>query len=390
MTPAHSTTPIRPSNICKARRATAERGYGDRLLCPTGEEVGDHEEIQIQDELSEEAEQIKVAVDPGQPTKKQVDEHRTRGHVPYRSWCRWCNLGRGRSLQHHAKDAPVIPIVGMDYFFLTESGVKTRAELSMTDEELTDARVKGDVIKCIIVRCLKSKSIFSHVVPVKGVDEDGFVVDLVVNIVEWLGHSRLILKADNEPAIQALIRASLEMIKVEVKDVEQITSESPPAYDSQANGGTEVGVRIVRGMLRTIKLCLEARIDKHIPVGHPIVAWMLEHVCLILTATVRGSDGMTSWFRIRGRAFAQQMVGFGESVLYKYPTKGPKHAPHGNIGPLGADGIFLGFSWSSNTFILGTKDGIVTARSITRKPESDRWLPELLADIKGLPGQRRA
>ena len=142
----------------------------------------------------------------------------------------------------------------MDYFFLAESGIKTRAELSMTDEELTDARVKGDVVKCIIVRCLKSKAIFSHVVPVKGVDEDGFVVDLVVNIIEWLGHSRLILKADNEPAIQALIRQALEMIKVEVKEVDQVTSESPPAYDSQANGGTEVGARIVSGMLRTIQL----------------------------------------------------------------------------------------------------------------------------------------
>jgi hypothetical protein len=132
-------------------------------------------------------------------------------------------------------------------------------------------------------------------------------------------------------------------------------------------------------MLRTLELCLGSRIDMHIPVGHPVVAWMLEHVCLILTATVRGSDGITPWTRVRGRAFAQQMVGFGESVLYKYPSKGPKHAPDGNIGALGADGIFLGYSRSSNTFVVATKDGIVTARSITRKPESDRWLPEHLA-----------
>ena len=130
----------------------AERGYGDRLLCPAGDEVGDNEENHVQEELDEESEQIKVAVDPGQPTKKQVEEHRTRGHVPYRSWCRWCNLGRGRSLQHHRRDTPIVPIVGLDYFFLTESGIKTRAELSMTDGELTDARVKGDVVKCIIVR----------------------------------------------------------------------------------------------------------------------------------------------------------------------------------------------------------------------------------------------
>ena len=143
MKPAHSTTPISPSILCKARRITAERGYGDRLLCPTGGEVGDNEEIQVQDELDEESEQIKVAVDPGQPTKKQVEEHRTRGHVPYRSWCRWCNLGRGRSLHHRAKATPVVPIVGLDYFFLAESGIKPRAELKMTEDELSDARVQG-------------------------------------------------------------------------------------------------------------------------------------------------------------------------------------------------------------------------------------------------------
>ena len=56
----------------------AERGYGDRLLCPTSEEVGDDEEVKVQEELAEESEQLKVAVDPGQPTKKQVEEHRAR------------------------------------------------------------------------------------------------------------------------------------------------------------------------------------------------------------------------------------------------------------------------------------------------------------------------
>ena len=127
-----------------------ERGYGDRLLYPTSEEIGDYEEIEAQEEIGMESEQIKVAVDPGQPTKKQVEEHRTRGHVPYRSWCRWCNLGRGRGLQHHRKDIHVVPIVGLDYFFLTESGIQTRNELNMTDKELADARASGDVVKCIL------------------------------------------------------------------------------------------------------------------------------------------------------------------------------------------------------------------------------------------------
>ena len=71
---------------------------------------------------------------------------------------------------------------------------------------------------------------------------------------------------------------------------------------AQANGGIEVGVQIVRGMLRTLKLCLEQRIDKHMPVSHPVVAWLLEHACLVVNALVRGTGGMTAWMRVRGRA----------------------------------------------------------------------------------------
>ena len=87
------------------------------------------------------------------------------------------------------------------------------------------------------------------------------------------------------------MQRALTQAKVECKDLEQLTKEDPAAYDSQANGGTEVGVQIVRGMLRTHKLCLEARINRYIPVDHPIIAWMLEHVTLLLNTLVRGQTG---------------------------------------------------------------------------------------------------
>ena len=54
------------------------------------------EEISIEAEETE-VEPVKHAVDPGKPTEKQIEEHRMT-HLPYRSWCRWCVLGRGRGL----------------------------------------------------------------------------------------------------------------------------------------------------------------------------------------------------------------------------------------------------------------------------------------------------
>ncbi len=237
-------------------------------------------------------------------------------------WRKWCVLGRGRGLQHRKSPGSAIAIVGLDYFFITKGGVKERKELDFTsDDAVNQARAKGDIVKCLVVRCSKSKAVFGHVVPCKGMDENGWVADTVAKDILWLGHTRAIIKADGEAALQALVRRVLEVARVECKDLDQLAKEDPARYDSQSSGSTEVGVRLIRGLFRTVKLCLEARLERYIPVDHPIVAWMMEHVCLLLNTTVRGTDGLTVWARVRGRNFNQQLLGFGESIIYRYPGK---------------------------------------------------------------------
>jgi len=124
------------------------------------------------------------------------------------------------------------------------------------------------------------------VVPRKGADEENIVADMVLSDKEWLGHSRIILKSDGEPSLQALVKRVVSLAKVECKELEEIGKEESAAYDSQSNGGTEIGVRLVRGRFRTVKLCLEQRIDKCIPIDHPAVPWLLEHTCLLLNVMV--------------------------------------------------------------------------------------------------------
>ena len=356
------------------------------------EGAADGEELVADDnpEGKGEVEPLKFARDPGNPTKKQIEQHRWC-HLPYRSWCRWCVLGRGRGLQHRARIGSVVPIVGIDYFFLTSSGVKLKEELGIGDEEIEQGRARGEITKCLMVRCHASKAVFGHVVPCKGLDEDGLVVTMILSDLEWLGHTRIIMKADGEPALQALVRRAIELAKMELKDLDQVCKEDPAAYDSMSNGGTEVGVNLIRGLFRTLKLCLEQRVNKEIPIDHPFIAWIMEHTSLLLNAMVRGEDGLTAWMRVRGRAFGQYVIGIGESVLYRYPTKGPKHHPHGNVGALGAEGIFLGYNRGSNTFIVSDENGdITTARSITRRPECDRWDPEAMARVRAVPHETRA
>ena len=99
------------------------------LIAPAEEDVADdgessahavgHELIEINDE-AEEAEPLRIAPSPKQPTSAEVELHRIT-HWPYRSWCEECVKGRGLGEQRgrHVGRAHSIPIVGLDYSYIT-------------------------------------------------------------------------------------------------------------------------------------------------------------------------------------------------------------------------------------------------------------------------------
>ena len=57
--------------------------------------------------------------------------------------------------------------------------------------------------------------------------------------------------------------------------MKNVQVQSPAAYESKSNGGIEVGIKIVRGLFRTLKLCLEQRLGKYISTDHALVPWLL-------------------------------------------------------------------------------------------------------------------
>ena len=92
----------------------------------------------------------------------------------------------------------------------------------------------------------------------------------------------------------ALIKRSLEDIRVTVGNVAQVTMEHPPTYDYKSNGGIETGVRIIRGQFRTFKLCLESRIGKRIPIDHAIIIWLLEYTAMLINVKYVGRASLLS------------------------------------------------------------------------------------------------
>ena len=146
---------------------------------------------------------------------------------------------------------------------------------------------------------------------------------------------------------------------------------------------------LIRGLFRTLRLGLEASIGKQIPVDHAIIPWLLEHTALLLSIRTRLPNGLTPWAMARGCPFGQKIIGFGERVLWKLPTKGPNSQPDGNMGARWEDGVFVGYNRNSNTFIILTKDGKKAVRSINRYPEQTRWSADGIAKIKATPWSER-
>ena len=372
-------------------------GKGGKLLYVTplmpNEEEGEQAQID-EDGPEAEVQQNKTAQDPFLPSAAEVEQHRIN-HMPYRSWCRECVEGKalGERRQPRSGHESKIPVVGMDYFYMTQQGFSSRGEMSdfsrtpAGDAALQTARVKGDVVKCLVTRCSHTKCIFAHVVPVKGIDEDNHVTQLAVDDIRWLGHTRLIIKADNERSLQRLVREALKTLNVTAEEdgLTQSSQEMPPKYDSQSNGLVEVGVRSVRAQFRTMRACLQRRIGKIIPVAHPVSCWLLEHVCMQITALLRTDDGLTPWIRARGRPFNKSLLGFAESVLYMLPSKGPQHDVGGNMVARWAIGTFLGYSRESNTYIIGTPEGVRNTRAMMRRPFPDRWDAETIGNITTTP-----
>ena len=70
-----------------------------------------------------------------------------------------------------------------------------------------------------------------------------------------MGYSKLTLKSDNEPAVVKLLTEALRELRI--NGVSQVLEEHPPEYDPQANGAAEVGVKLLKNHLCTLRCNLE-------------------------------------------------------------------------------------------------------------------------------------
>ena len=164
---------------------------------------------------------------PAMPTQAEVEHHRMCGHLPYRPWCPECVEGFGREWPHRATEAErTIPLVSCDYLYITRQGIFTKDEIG--EEERQSA------LRALVMWCHATKTPFADAVPRKDADEDGYVVEQMRQNVIWLGHSKVTLRSDNEPALVQVINRATAALKA--AGVESVLEEGSVPYDPQTNG----------------------------------------------------------------------------------------------------------------------------------------------------------
>ena len=196
------------------------------------------------------------ARDPRKPSKEQIIEHELAGHLPMRDWCPHCVKGRGMEAPHRRRgEVAEIPEVSVDFFFLGDPGQECAWTLLAARERDTGMTL-------------------ATAVPAKGADD--FAAKRAVAFLREIGCEQgdVIVKSDQEPAIQALVTA-IGKVRAAAGGRRMIV-EASPVGQSASNGVIERGIREIEQQIRTMRSALEARWGVKIDSRHPIFAWMTE------------------------------------------------------------------------------------------------------------------
>ena len=198
--------------------------------------------------------------------------------------------------------------VSMDYCFFTEDAQATETDR----EDSTKSTVSMTVM--LMVESL-FRSMWAYTVQRKGATDE-WLAEQITDDFETIGLAgeRLIIKANQETAITDVQRAVAAARSKFGTAIEQAR-----VGDSNSNGRVERAIQDFKGLTRTLRSALEAKIGIKIRLEDPIVPSMIRHAAQIMNVCRVREDGQTSWQRMTGRKFYGRLVLFAEMVMFKIP-----------------------------------------------------------------------
>ena len=330
----------------------------------------------------------KMLKTPYSPTAKEVEEHEAT-HLPYQPWCPHCIQGKAPNRAHRksARDQVEkdgVPVVVMDYMFMS-------------------SKEQDKMSPILVMKDMKSKHVFAHVVSRKGTS-NAWIVKRLTEDLDSLGYgwTKVIIRSDQEYSIvdvknqlrlarwtefEKIIRQVTEQRRAKTEVVREdlgpvtILEESPVA-ESSSNGAAENAIRHVQGQFRTLKSQLEGKLGGKLPITHPVWTWLMEWAALTISRYHISKDGLTAYQRHSGKTCLAAIANFGEKVMYRVLDN--KHVLDKHEGRY-KTGIWLGLISRTDESLIGTEAGVVKAAAVKRLGEDSKWSLSDVQKVCGCP-----
>ena len=310
---------------------------------------------------------VKALRAPEAPTRDEVEDHEASGHSNYRSWCRACVAGRGRTDAHKTQesDEHALPTVAIDYGYLGDPGGGG------------EDGVHDGASPILVLRSGRDRWTSAEVYPSKGVQNVWCAKRLAAELgqVPW---TRFTLKSDQEPAIMALKTAAARLVQAATG--KEVVLEESPVSDSSANGLAENAVKEVKGVIRSLRWAFDELHGIKLDVQSPVLPWMVRHAGSMMSRARRGRDGRTAFELRKGRPYRRRLPAFGEKVMYLKAGK-----QKSRLEDRWLEGLFLGVQDRSDEVVVGTRDGVYKARTVRRLDPVQRRDAALAREMRGLP-----
>ena len=158
-----------------------------------------------------------------------------------------------------------------------------------------------------------------------------YAIDCVLAYLDSWGLAEVLLKADHEPAIQALVDG------VRAKRGERTMVEISPKYSHQSNGAAEKAVRRIESLTRTCVCVLQKKLGYKVDSKSIVLPWLMRHAAYVLSRFVKRDDGHSAGARLRGKECDSPLAPIGDTVDFKF-VRGDM----AKLEPRWAVGIFLG------------------------------------------------
>ena len=305
---------------------------------------------------------------PQMPNQEEVRVHQIT-HLPYAAWCESCVAGRSISDASRRVD---------------RSGRPRDAEATLQfDYAFWNART------CLVGVCVNTGTLMADLVTAKGATQDA--VKLVTKFIKDLGHTRVLLQGDAEPAIRSLLEAAQQQV---CRDgggaTQQVRIRVTSGHASNSNGAVERCIRTLRGLIRTHAHDIEGRMNSinrdsgtqwRLSPSDGLLEYLIRYVAWTHNMYhVPKNKGATAYERLTGRpSYDKVAFRFLQTVQALDDRLGARKAISGRV----ATGAWLGRIDDENVNLVLKLDGkVVKARTVkicadARMDDVKEWVSRL-------------